>query len=99
MRQQTEVDTSEPIHAFFELTYASYLVLPRSVLQSAPLSWQRRFVQCLHDLEAMFGSTNPPEGEYEVRIRDAAGKYRPDPLSHYHRGRRRVPRIDTEVAR
>ena len=40
-------ETQEPIHEFFELSYAHYLVLPRSLLQSMPVEWQKRFVECL----------------------------------------------------
>lgn len=37
----------EPIHEHFGLTYASYQVLPRTVLQSMPVWWQRAFVDLL----------------------------------------------------
>jgi len=32
----------EPLHNWFELTYAQYLTIPRSILQSMPVEWQRR---------------------------------------------------------
>jgi hypothetical protein len=32
----------ELIHNWFELTYAQYLTIPRSILQSMPVEWQRR---------------------------------------------------------
>ena len=79
------------IHGWFELTYANYLVLPRSILQSAPLEWQERFVKCLEGLENLFG-TVPEEGTYNVQIRDKNGRFVHDPLSNYERGRRRIPR-------
>lgn len=81
---------SEPIHAWFELTYASYLVLPRSVLQSAPVEWQQRFVKCLEELEDMFGNV-PLEGTYHVQLKDCHGRFISDPLRDYQRGRRTIP--------
>lgn len=43
--------TNEPIHEWFELSYAQYLTIPRSVLQSMPQEWQDRFVKCLEELK------------------------------------------------
>lgn len=81
---------SEPIHSFFNLTYASYLVLPRSILQSAPVEWQKRFVKCIEELEELFGDV-PNEGLYSIHLRNDKGQYIPDPLGDYERGRRRIP--------
>ena len=63
------MNDSAPIHGWFNLTYASYLVLPRSVLQSAPIEWQRRFVDCLNELEELFGEV-PEKGTYHVNLHD-----------------------------
>lgn len=82
------VSTHGPIHEFFELTYASYLVLPRSILQSAPVEWQQRFVGVLNELETMF---DMPSDRYAVSIREHDGRLARDPLAAYERGRRRVP--------
>ncbi len=78
------------VHQCFGLTYASYLVIPRSVLQSLPVELQQRFVGCLEEMGALVGSV-PSEGEYEVQLRGANGRYMTDPLMDYERGRRRVP--------
>lgn len=43
--------SEEPIHAWFELSYAQYLTIPRSALQSMPIEWQHRFVECLMELD------------------------------------------------
>jgi hypothetical protein len=53
-------EESEPIHAWFGLTYANYLVLPRSVLQSMPVEWQRDFVRRLKELDETFGHLEWP---------------------------------------
>jgi hypothetical protein len=47
-------DTDGPIHEHFGLTYANYLVLPRTLLQSMPADWQASFVQHLDQLAAAF---------------------------------------------
>uniref|UniRef100_A0A6M3JUM6 Uncharacterized protein n=1 Tax=viral metagenome TaxID=1070528 RepID=A0A6M3JUM6_9ZZZZ len=80
---------NEPIHGWFNLTYASYLVLPRSILQSAPVELQRRFVGCLEELESIFGDV-PTEGCYDVRLRDDNGRFMCDHFKDYERGRRRL---------
>jgi len=95
----------EAIHGFFELSYASYLVLPRSVLQSMPPAWQRAFVALLRELDETI-DWRPKAGlHYEVVLvrntdrleedgPDPEPQLRfmvPDPLLDYERGRRRVP--------
>lgn len=84
------LELSEPIHTWFELTYAQYLTIPRSVLQSMDPAWQARFVACLEELDATI-DWRPPEGRYWVELRDAQGRYRRDPLQDYERGRRHIP--------
>lgn len=44
----------EPIHSHFGLSYANYLVLHRTLMQSMPAHWQRRMVACLDELEHSF---------------------------------------------
>lgn len=49
------------IHEHFGLSYANYLVIARSLLQSMPLEWQERFVGCLNELdEAFYGVVERP---------------------------------------
>lgn len=81
----------QPIHTWFELSYAHYLTIPRSVLQSMPLEWQERFAACLDELDDTI-DWRPPEGRYYVKLKDGQGRYVADPLADYERGRRRVPR-------
>lgn len=85
----------DPIHGWFELTYSSYLVLPRSLLQSMPQEWQAKLVTLLEDLEQSF-DTSEFVSEYQVTAR-RGGKYVEDPLRHYERGRRRIPLARTLV--
>ena len=42
-----------PIHEWFNLTYAGFLILPRVMLQEMPTKWQARFVALLKEAEGM----------------------------------------------
>lgn len=82
----------EPIHAFFGLSYSSYLVFPRSILQSAPVEWQREFVELLEELRDLSeGVEFEPAGGYRVQALDSRGRFIRDEFADYRRGRRRVP--------
>jgi hypothetical protein len=82
-------EDSEPVHLWFSLSYANYLVLPRSVLQSMSEEWQRRFVACLEELDAAAGHLDWPS--YAVNARGSDGRFVTDPIPLYNRGRARVP--------
>lgn len=84
-----DADDPEPVHTWFELTYAQYLTIPRSLLQSMPVEWQQRFVECLEELDDTF-DWRPREGRYWVQLKDGRGRYVEDPLMDYERGRRRI---------
>lgn len=84
------IEDHDHIHVWFELTYANYLVLPRSILQSMPGDWQKRFVACLTELQE--AARDVPQAEqYRVHVTDARGRFVSDPVPHYNRGRTRVP--------
>ncbi len=57
--------SSDAIHNHFGLTYANYLVLPRTLLQSMPADWQQRFVACLQEYNAAFDAVETPDA-YQV---------------------------------
>ena len=84
------MEKKEPIHQFFGLTYANYLVLPRSILQSMPEEWQNDFVGLLEQIPEYFGTDWEPEGGYRVHAVDKNGKYQSDLYSNYDRGRRMI---------
>jgi hypothetical protein len=48
------------IHAWFELTYANYLVLPRALMQSMPDHWQHRATGILDELRAAYAHIEWP---------------------------------------
>ena len=88
------------IHTWFQLTYAQYLTIPRSVLQSMPLEWQYKFVELLEELdETNWLDTLPDKTCYKVDLREYHynmkdefkwGKKVDDPLGNYDRGRRNI---------
>jgi hypothetical protein len=53
------------IHTWFGLSYANYLVLPRTLLQSMPLWWQHQLTAMLGDLDEAFAHV-PQAEAYQV---------------------------------
>ena len=85
----------EAIHGYFELSYAQYLTLPRTALQSMPEEWQARFVTCLRELDESFDWKPRHGNQFWVLMRGAGhfiklGDH--EPFMDYRRGRRRVLR-------
>jgi hypothetical protein len=74
------------IHLWFSLSYASYLVLPRALLQEMPHEWQDRFVALLDEMAEAFDTSRPEIScNYAVQVRGADGRFVDDPLRHYRR--------------
>lgn len=57
--------TPDAIHTWFGLSYANYLVLPRTLLQSMPDAWQERLVELLDQYEDAFHDVEQAEA-YDV---------------------------------
>jgi len=77
----------DDIHGLFGLTYANYLTIPRSILQSMPADWQHEFVQLVEQMEELYSGY---EMDYSVYKRNEKGQFVSDPLSNYERGRRYI---------
>lgn len=86
-------DDEEPeaIHLMFNLTYASYLVLPRVLLQSMPSDWQLQFARLVEEFDNYFDGLERP-ANYRVMAVDDAGRFARETLPPYNRGRTRVER-------
>jgi len=82
-----DFEKMDRVHSWFELSYAQYLTIPRSVLQSMPDEWQDRFVKCLEELDNTI-DWRPKSGRYWVQLKDGRGRYVEDPFMDYQRGRR-----------
>ena len=80
------VDPHEPIHHWFGLTYSSYLVIPRSILQSMPVEWQKRFVECLNEARESFKYLEMDDN-YAVQLRSENGRFKVDPFAAYRHKR------------
>jgi len=79
------------IHVWFSLTYASYVVLPRSILQSAPPKWQKKFVELMDELGRLYRFPLDNGTTYYINLRDdKTGRFIKDPLCGYERGRRYI---------
>lgn len=77
----------DPIHGYFGLSYASYLVIPRSLLQSMPTAWQEDLVDLLTGLGTHFGETIDSV-QYKVIARDKeTNLFVSDPLGAYRHNR------------
>jgi hypothetical protein len=86
-----DIEEQDAIHNWFELSYASYLVIPRSILQSADPEWQRNFVFLLRKLGQKYKCPEDDNTTYSVNLRDDdTGRFIKDPLCDYQRGRRYV---------
>jgi hypothetical protein len=57
--------TDGPVHQHFGLTYANYLVWPRTLMQSMPEAWQKRFVALAADFDTAFQHVEQAE-TYQV---------------------------------
>jgi hypothetical protein len=78
------------IHTWFNLTYANYLVIPRSVMQSMPEEWQFKFVALLEKMDETGWRERLPDASfYQVEMRNDKHKVA-DPFREYDRGRRDV---------
>jgi hypothetical protein len=110
MEEIIPFEENDHIHSWFELTYAQYLTIPRSVLQSMPGEWQKKFVELLNELDDTI-DWRPKEGIYRVRLYTTKEVYDkkedqyitkwgheiPDPLMNYQRGRRQIPHIEKTI--
>ena len=84
-------DEDDYIHNWFGLTYANYLVLPRSILQSMDAEWQKKMVNLLNEMEDKMreeGLEFTPN--YSVNAKDSNGKYIKDPYRYYWRNNNRI---------
>lgn len=76
-------ESDEAVSYWFELSYSSYCVLPRVLMESMPAEWQRRMVKCLQEAREAFEYLNINDN-YEVRLRDPeTHRYVEDPYKVY----------------
>ncbi len=91
----------DALHTWFELSYAKYLTVPRSALQSMPDKWQGRMAALLSELDeridwrpedgCYYVTLNRVEEDEETHCWNVMGRELVDPLRSYERGGRRLP--------
>ena len=86
----TWVRPDTDIHTWFNLTYANYLVLPRTLLQSLPEEMQYRLTEVLDEIADLAEANCVPSPRYRVQAVDKRGRFMVDPVPHYERGRTRI---------
>lgn len=98
-----EVNTHGPgaddLHLWWGLSYAQYLTIPRTVMQSMPDEWQGKMAAMLRELDeaidwrpdnaCYFVTLNRLEYDDEQDRREKGAEIE-DPLADYERGRRRL---------
>jgi hypothetical protein len=70
-----------PVHGWFELSYASYLVLQRSLMEAMPVRWQLRFVRLMDEVKLEF-DTRKIHSDFRVIAMDG-NRFVQDPLRFY----------------
>ncbi len=84
---------TERLHLWWGLSYASYLTIPRTFLQSLPDGMQNRWAALLEEMDDFARRRDfcwpGAATTVEVKLR-RAGRFVKDALSDYDRGRRRI---------
>lgn len=70
-----------PMWNWFNLTYSSYLVIPRSLLCGMPLDWQEQFAALLDEMRVIYDSS-AIQDSYKVILR-VGNRFAADPLRDY----------------
>jgi hypothetical protein len=65
------VTESEKLQCWFGLSYASFLTLPRVLMQAMPIEWQNKMADLLREYEEAF--PNQPDIGTRVQITDERG--------------------------
>jgi hypothetical protein len=78
-------DEQMDISLWFNLTYASYLVLPRLWLENMPLEWQYKFVELLNEIPETLEIDNEYSAQYIVTCK-RNGKFVKDIYRDYRHG-------------
>lgn len=70
----------DDIHHMFGLSYSSYLVLTRSVMEAMPKEWQDKFLECFEELE----DRSPDDAKFDFWVRAKDGNtFVFDPYRNY----------------
>lgn len=73
-----------PIHTWFELSYSSYLVLHRSLMEGMSHTWKDKMVKLLRELDNTYDTDQIPNN-FWVRAKGEDNKFIHDPYREYRR--------------
>ena len=76
-KPEEEAAESESLQLFFGLSRASFLTLPRVLMEAMPVSWQDKMAELLKQYGEAF--PNQPNLSTRVQITDMAGRLIPTP--------------------
>lgn len=80
--RRPKVRESFDLQMLFELSYANYLTVPRSVMEAMPKKWGDSMAALLKELDDTF-DWRPKEGRYWCQLRNSRGRFVYDPLLNY----------------
>lgn len=81
---ESTIYQEDPFHLWFNLTYASYLVLPRLILESMPCRWQLKMIALINQIEETLDLGKDGFPDYRVNA-VKNGKFIKDIYSNYRR--------------
>jgi len=93
MKKVHNVYVEDPFHEWFGLSYCSYLVVSRVVLESMPVEWQNKMIKLIN--ECAEKRKDFVQDKYVVQVRDDKGRFSNDPLRNY----RHPPKEIIEIQR
>jgi len=74
---------SQKMELWWELSYAQYLTIPRSVIQEMSIEWQDKFAKLLEELDDTI-DWRPEDTTYYCMLRDnETGRFRTDAIREY----------------
>ena len=65
--EERYIRRSGPVNQAFGLTYASFLVVPRTLLMDMPVEWQSRFVELMDEYNKAVVDV-APESAYDISV-------------------------------
>jgi len=85
MKEERYIRRNSYIHEAFNLTYASWLILPRTLLMDMPTQWQKKFVKLLDEYNESIEDL-APDNELQLYVQaKRSGKFTkiPDMYCNY----------------
>lgn len=82
MKKINGVYHEDPVHIWFGLTYSSYLVLHRSLMEGMPYQWQDKMIALLNEMDDTYDNSKMPTN-FMVKARGERNRFIVDPFSQY----------------